>query len=176
MELNPYDPPETIAVQPRELQKVTHGTWLLSFEWTAVYLLNLVIPSFLAWTMTTAPARIGALGAIVILLAVGYCLCQVRPLWMLVTIRGSFLVAISQIFPILQIMCGALAIRSLIFIGWIEEANFREMLGTTASGFIVTMLTGGSLLLISAVLGLILMAISPRRWWTIPSPNSQTQK
>jgi hypothetical protein len=120
--------------------------------------------------MTSHQAKLGVAFAIALVACLGYYLCLKQPTAILLVIRGGILVALSQVFPVLQIVCGASAIQSLIAIGWIPNSSFQQMLSSVAAGFFVTLLTGTFLILLSFFAGLLLRWVTPRHWWVVQRP------
>lgn len=166
MEINPYDPPVAAAIAPDPVE-VARGPHMLLFEWTAVLLFNLIVPTLFAWSMTSNEAKIGAAIAVLVIAAGGFFFCFKQPLPMLLAIRGGILVALSQVFPILQILCGALAIQAWTLIGSIRDSSFQEMLSTATAGFLVTLVTGLLLIAASLMAGLVMRWVTPERWWIV---------
>jgi len=164
---NPYNPPPPIPTGEVPPVKSIRGPWLLAIEWTAVLMFNMIVPVLLGWSMTNSQAKMGSAIAVALVATLGYYACVRFPTPMLLTIRGGMVVAVSQVFPVLQVLCGALAIHGLIVVGWIQESSFREMLSFVFSGFMVTLLTGLFLLATSLVIGLFLRCVTPTSWWQV---------
>jgi hypothetical protein len=167
---NPYQPPSADDTQAMREEQVARSGWLLAIEWSAVFLFNLIVPALFGWSMTSTSAKLGSIAACLCILAIGYAGCARGPLLMLTIIRGSALIALTQVVPVLQIFCGMLAIQSLIFLGWIQEGNFHQMLQSAVSGFFVTWITGSLLIATGFLAGLLFRCITPKRWWVVSSP------
>jgi hypothetical protein len=167
LDVNPYVPPQQIPEAPAEPSEFVRGPGLLSFEWTAVLLFNTVVPTLFAWSMTSSQAKIGCAIAVVTTAVIGYLFCWLQPGMMLLFIRGGTLVAISQVFPAIQVICGIFALQSLILVGLIPNSSFPDMLDSTLAGFLVTFLCGFYLLAVSFGVGSVLRMLTPARWWLI---------
>ncbi|MEI8211154.1 MAG: hypothetical protein WCI02_03345 [Planctomycetota bacterium] len=166
--INPYKPPDTTLDEspvPAVEQSLVAGPLLLSIEWTAILAFNLIVPILFAWGMTSAVAKLGMGLAIFIILLSGYYFCLSRPLPVLFVIRGGVLVALSQMFPVLQVCAGAVAMKIYLILGVIDDSSFLDMLSTGTAGFLVTMITGLILMGVSLVLGFLIRAVTPDRWW-----------
>lgn len=166
--LNPYQPPaenpESIATQSRR-ERVVAGPLMLSIEWTGVLCFNLIVPILFGMGMTSERAKLGVFAAIVMIACIGYYFCYARPLPVLFIIRGGVLVALSQVFPILQVFAGALAISILLTSGIIEDSDILHMLETATAGFLAALLTGTILMTASLIVGILLRLVTPDRWW-----------
>lgn len=167
MELNPYDPPRSAPIASEQPVGVVRGPFLLSFEWTAVLLFNLIVPTLFAWSMTNTEAKLGAAFAVLVVAAAGYFFCFQQPWPMLIAIRGGILVALTQVFPILQIVCGSLALQAWMLLGAMQNSSFQEMLSSIPAGFLVTLLTGLLLIASSFIAGLLMRWVTPARWWIV---------
>jgi len=166
--LNPYQPPvaspEAIATETRP-ERVVAGPLVLSIEWTAVLCFNLIVPVLFGMGMTSERAKIGVFLAIAMIACIGYYFCYARPLPVLFIIRGGVLVALSQMFPMLQVFAGALSIQILLTLGIIEDSDILNMLSTATAGFLAALLTGTILMSAAFIVGVLLRLVTPDRWW-----------
>jgi hypothetical protein len=167
MELNPYDPPRPAPMASEQPVDVVRGPFMLAFEWTAVLLFNLIVPTLFAWSMTNNDAKLGALIAVLVVAAAGYYFCFQKPLPILIAIRGGILVALTQVFPILHIVCGSLALQAWILLGDMRKSSFQEMLSSIPAGFLVTLMTGLLLIASSFVVGMLMRWVTPAQWWIV---------
>jgi len=85
---------------------------------------NLIVPALVAWGLTNTPAKLGSAFALFLIALIGYYFCITKPLPMLFIIRGGVLVALSQFVPALQLVAGAISIRSLILFRIVPESSF----------------------------------------------------
>jgi hypothetical protein len=101
----------------------------------------------------------------VLVLLFGIWASRAIPMGVLVTVRGGVLVALSQFFPLIHLLAGMLSIDFHRRTGIIPAEQLdRGNLGFL-SALLLTVSTGGILLMISCGLGVILKWITPSRWW-----------
>lgn len=169
MDFNPYQSPEPVFEGEREQRRKDYvrSPGLLMFEWVAVLLFNLIVPLLFAWSMTNHQARLGCAIAIALAALVGAALCRWAPSAMLIVIRGGVFVAVSQVFPALQIIAGALSFSTLSRIGMLPTTDVPDVISSTFGGFMVTLSTGILLLAASCVFGIGLWMITPKSWWVV---------
>jgi hypothetical protein len=144
--------------------------------WPIVFGLNLVIPLLLGWDMTREHGRIGVFLAAALLLTSGWAVCYARPSVARRLILGSTLTALSQLFPILQIVAGCIAVAvadSFALLGHGGHggpAQFSE-----PGGFIVTLLVGCILLTFAGTTGWVLGLLLPKRWLSPNKPRRESK-
>lgn len=138
----------------RKHEEIPHRAW--PYAWTLVFACNLIVPLSLAWQMSEHAGRIGIGLAIVVYWMIGLVTCADggrrggRPL-----VAGGIWVALSQLLPIAQILAGLAGVWSWAAISG-QEHRPLSVLG----GFTMTIVTGGLLLTLAEVIGLIAYAIS----------------
>jgi hypothetical protein len=130
--------------------------------WGGVFMFNILVPAFFGWLSTTESGRTGMVIAVVVQLCAGFWVCaKVRTIGLYLVI-GGFAVALSQVFPILQFIAGAVALGIGRVLGL---ANTEDNVTSEFGGFIVTMITGGILMALSAGCGFLVQQIGFERWF-----------
>ena len=128
------------------------------FAWFCMVIVNLPIPLLFGFGVTSDAGRIGMLIGIAAVYVCGFWGCNVMPRIMYRLNVGSILVAVSQLWPMLHMSVGMMAVG-------ISQAAFGGTLGTTgnmtgiAEIACATILTGIGLIIPSVVLGTIIVAI-----------------
>jgi hypothetical protein len=125
----------------------------------------------IGWT-EVQPGLGGQLG---IILAMGLCLLLgilasiYKPLFAMIATRGGFLVALTQFFPVLQLLAGVIAIETIRKTGIIPgETLDRGELGLV-NAFLVTVATGSILIGISCLFGLLLRLVYQKAFGAVKS-------
>lgn len=172
-EFNPYEPPSdaaTISIADptpnRRVRKFSYVAWLF------VFAINMAVPLFLSHPVTEKHGRLGLLFGALLLLALGYYLCAVNRRFGPALIVGGVLIAISQVFPVMQVIAGMLGMTVGKAMGLASFGDDYEVpqITTEEGGFIVTLVTGGILMAAAACSGMLLRLVTPAHWW--PSSNS----
>ncbi len=139
--------------------------------WLGVTAVNLPVPLVLASSIAVGNARLGMALAAIPFVAVGFWICQLGQFRAKPFFIGAGLVAVSQCLPLLQIMAGLVAltvaesVEKAIFTNS-SPGSFQEgELTTVIGGFVATIMTGGQLMLVSALLGYSIRFLTPERWW-----------
>jgi hypothetical protein len=166
---NPYEAPRTSATEGLSKRAVDRRYASgLHLAWVIVFLLNLVTPLLFGWSRTESSGRIGMLIAAFLLLALGYGACGTargiaRPL-----VAGGILVAISQFFPLIQIIAGLIGMGIGSAAGQVDGRGDigPGFVRTETGGFLVTLVTGGLLMTAALVAGAFLRIITPWHWWS----------
>ena len=161
---NPYESPQTIDAKFR--QEVSEDSpWKIYIQWTLVLGFNLIVPLYLAQMIVDSMGKVGVYGGVMVIYGIGLGLCVKMP-WIAKTLNaGGFAVGISQLFPVLQLVAGFIAIGAVgygrIVLG--STSNSWAKIDTVMSGFTTTLITGGFLTLVSIGVGkIILMALHSR--------------
>jgi hypothetical protein len=162
---NPYASPTNDNIDSsRERPSDTVSTKRLCLGWLAVFALNLIVPLFLGWGVTAPEGRIGMLLAVLFILVLGLWICASARQVGFALVVGGVAVALSQVFPILQMMAGIFGFALAQGIGVLARdadgiaADVFHDVDTVAAGFVVTMTTGGLLVAASTVAGLAIRA------------------
>ena len=157
-DLNPYQAPSAhsplpVAQSPSTFfQKpvVVQSAWLLAVA------INLPMPLMLGFDATSdGAARLGMPIGIVTVYGIGVwiCLHRAEVMWRLIV--GSIFTALTQIWPVLHMLVGivAMGISKLIF----DPGREREQIEALPEVVFTTLLTGIGLILPSLVMGLIFL-------------------
>lgn len=163
---NPFAPSTLGTSETLPSQRVVASTWVMSLEWIAVVLFNLIAPLFIGWGMIDLAARFGVASAVVLVLGIGTLFCIQYPLLMLFTIRGAVLVGLTQVIPVLHFIVGIFSAAFLTACGMIpaDQAPPRLAEGFVG-GFLLTTVMGAQLLILSLVIGLLMRLVTPDSWW-----------
>jgi len=140
---------------------------LLQLAWTAVFLVNLPLPVLFGLSATENDGRAGMFVATLLLLILGFWVCATSGRAGRVLIVGGVLVGLSQFIPALQFAAGMASLGLGQALGQVKPHYGGEPgnVISEAGGFLVTLSTGDLLMTASVALGLLLQAITPRRWW-----------
>ena len=167
---NPFEPSENTIAPEVKSRRVIHSPLVLSIQWTVVVLVNLIVPYLLAGGMTGPMGGGGIFLGVVLVLLLGILASLALPMAVLLTVRGGVFVALSQFFPLIHLLAGMLSIDFHRRTGIIPAEQLdRGNLGFL-SALLLTVSTGGILLMISCGLGVILKWITPSRWWKPREP------
>ena len=162
---NPFEPSESTIAPEVKSPRVIHSPLVLSIQWTVVVLVNLIVPYLLAGGMTGPMGGWGIFMGVVLVLLFGVWASRAIPMGVLLTVRGGVLVALSQFFPLIHLMAGILSIDFHRRTGIIPAEQLDRGNVGFLSALLLTVSTGGILLMISCGLGVILKWITPSRWW-----------
>ena len=161
-EFNPYQAPSAdVARQGRR------SRWKWNRAFAVVFVVNLIVPGLMATSVSRATALLGAVIGIAMMFLVGSWICSQGRMVALIFVRGSALVALSQITFSPQFMAGAIAINTGRFVGVVgpDVNGNAPIIETSLGSCFVTILTGGILMSAAATIGWILRLITPARWW-----------
>ncbi|WP_406696284.1 hypothetical protein V5E97_35375 [Singulisphaera sp. Ch08] len=156
---DPATPPTHVSAKPQG----PRGGLLWHHVWTAIFAANLVAPMWFASSLWDDGKQLGEIGmamAIAILWLLGDIAGARSRDMRLMLIAGGIIVAISQFFPLLQMVAGVV---SLTLVAWISGSSTTDF-GTpqeqlsSLEYFLATLFTGSLLLLASCLAGL------PFRW------------
>jgi hypothetical protein len=158
-EPNPYEPPK--SSEP-EFHYATDSNppsaKMLVVAWVAVCVFNLPIPLLFASSIAKDVGRVGMSMAVLALLAAGCWICANARKVAVCVIVGAIPVALSQLFPIAQMFAGLIAMSLGQALGLVVLGNdeFGDHFVNEFGGFIVTLITGTSLMMLSAGVGFLL--------------------
>jgi hypothetical protein len=167
-ELNPYEPPRSSAEEWRGTDDSNlRSRHRLYGAWFGVCALNMPVPLLFGLQMTRAGGRIGMLIAMLALLGVGFWICVAARKIAVCTIIGAILVGLSQVVPIAQMFAGlfALGFGHALGLAVGSHGDVSDHVVGELGGFVVTLLTGTILIVLSAGCGFVLQRILPARWW-----------
>jgi len=130
---------------------VTPPTW----AWSAVVVANLPVTALLGWLITVEMGRVGMACGILLLYWLGYLACFLAGEYVRTVIYGAWVVAVSQTFPLLQIVAGAPAnlLVQVMERGEISETGPPESITTLLGGLLATLVTGSILIASAAAFG-----------------------
>jgi hypothetical protein len=154
-ETNPYAPPASLRTGSQPRGDSGQRGLIIYLAWFAVLVLNLAIPLLLALPLTDDRARIGMLIAIALLCAAGCWVCANSRQAGRSLVIGGVLVGLSQLFPILQMFAGVVAMNIGVFSGLGHHGEI-ETLNTEIGGLVVTLITGTILMSIAAGIGFVI--------------------
>jgi len=167
---NPYVAPTSdLVAHPRSA--VSPDTW--RYLWLLGYALNLIVPGLFG-SGTLSPAGVTGLVAAVLLIgAMEFAILAWRPSWTRPAAKGAILVALTQLFPVLQMISGMVAVglacRMTGTESLLDDNHFGQKLDLVG-GFLATALTALPLLATSIVGGAI------AQWVFSGSARQQTTK
>lgn len=169
---NPFAPSTVVESGPVETKRVVASTWIMSLEWTAVLLFNLIAPLLIGWGGTDLAAQFGVATAVVLVLGIGILFCQLYPLLMLFTIRGAVLVGLTQVIPVLHLIIGVFSVAFLTLSGVVPPDQSPPKIAVGFKlGFFLTLVMGSQLLVLSLGIGLLMRLVTPDRWWLAKDRN-----
>lgn len=166
---NPYEPPSTRPGADRP--RFAFPSRRRRIGAVLVFLLNLPLPLAVGLPMGDPGARVGMMAATVILGASWVASCSGSPRLALVLIPGGLAVALSQIFPILQLLALNAARLIGIAAGRVDESpdplgiemGFNDTVLGPAGGLLVGSVMGLLLMLAASALGLLFRLRNPHR-------------
>ena len=115
--------------------------------------------------------------AVVFLLVLGCCICAMgRKLAAPLIVGGAF-VALTQVFPILQIAAGmmGMGVGRAIGVASLGDDSLPPRLNSEYGGFVVTFVTGGILMATGACSGMLIRLLTPARWWQRSDGTGETE-
>ncbi|APW61640.1 hypothetical protein [Paludisphaera borealis] len=121
--------------------------------WACVYVANLPYPLFCGVILTTDSGRMGMVLGILAVFLTGYRSCFVYREAILTVAYGGWIVAAFQFVPFLQVMAGLIGVAVAEATGQAASGDLGPI-NTVLGGFLATLVTGGILIALAAVLGL----------------------
>ena len=166
---NPYSPPAEIGSKPSQQEKSDQRRERrLVVGWYVVFAVNLIVPGLLAINLVDRRGGLGVMIVAFAFLIAGRWACSAHPQFAKRLVVGAAIVAVSQLFPILQIISGLTAVELLSAFGLID-AGFET--GVPELGIILggamTMITGSILATCSLIIGsavVFLHEVFDKRW------------
>lgn len=171
-EANPYQSPSTqVAAEEAALRLARKVDYLSIVCWPLICLGNMLMPfTFAAALMNEQRGQIGAALAAAMLLIAGWVLCWLRPVWVRTVMVGAVVTGLSQIFPILQMIAGiiAIAVAALLGLGVADDGPAEMPAITSELGaFVIGIQVGLLLLIVATGIGLFLRLLLPKEWFTL---------
>lgn len=149
---NPYaEPRSPLAHVPPNRQ----GGLRWALIWAAVFCLNLIVPLMYGWDLLIGRSALGMLTALTVMFSTVFVVGKFSSDARKMAISGGCIIALTQMAPILQMSAG------LIGIGVTERLLSAPTppIASVASGFVVTAVTGGVLILAAGLAGAICLGI-----------------
>ena len=153
---NPYAPPasDLAPTVPPPAERPSRTPWVIGFA------VNLIVPTLFAAMVLAPLGWLGMIVAALTLLMVGLMILKARPAWTWGATTGAFLVAATQLLPMLQMMVGAFAVGAACVVTGTDSTPFDDdadpmptQLGP-GTAFLATTLGGLALMAFSLVVGL----------------------
>jgi hypothetical protein len=165
---NPYQEPMYGAGNSHTIDRsVRCGDRRHYFAWVVVFVFNMAVPLLFGWEETRDHGKVGLMVAALLLLALGCLICAADRRLATPLIAGSAMIGITQVFPLLQIVAGLLgmSVGRALGLGAHGRDAGPGRIGSEAGGFVVTLVTGGILMAVSAGSGMLIRLLTPSRWW-----------
>lgn len=170
---NPYESPQIVDAPLRFRRREIPLTLFVRFiGWTAVYSFNLILPTLLGWSITNDQAKIGCLATILFFYGLGLwgSLKNINHFKKLML--GGFLIGALQFFPFFHLIFGMIANKIVEGAGHATPApppaipdGIRDasMVNSVFGGMLMTLLTGGPLMLMALAIGAVFPGRSNRK-------------
>ncbi|MEM6473796.1 MAG: hypothetical protein AAF802_29830, partial [Planctomycetota bacterium] len=157
-ETNPYQPLVTSTEEdasPAELNSKSPVDGGFLFRWAGLVLANSILPGLFASSLVRGSAWIGVVVGVVTFIIGGWWVGSRSASVRKGLIRGGAIVAITQLFPIGQILAGGLAVGLAESIGLasMNDDQFGSHIDSVAGGLFCTLLTGFLLMCPAAFFG-----------------------
>jgi hypothetical protein len=131
--------------------------WEWVIYWTVIFSLNLIVPLLLSTALTQDGGGVGVAFGIAALWMMGLAGCFLPRSFRKSMLVGGSIAALTQIFPILQLLCGSIAIASWQKLTGLSVEKPDSLIELSTFG--ITVLTGQFLIASSTIMVLILSAI-----------------
>jgi hypothetical protein len=159
-DINPYEAPSAHSPLPVAQSPSTffQKPWVVQSAWILAVVINLPVPLMFGFSFTAAgAARLGMLIGVAVVYGIGVwiCLHQASVMWRLIV--GSMFTALSQFWPMLHMMVGAIAMGVSKFL--FDPERGREQIEAIPEVVLTTLLTGIGLIIPSLVMGLIVLML-----------------
>jgi hypothetical protein len=119
----------------------------LAFVWITLFCLNLIFPLSAGMSLALEHGKIGILIAVLMLLAASTAVvARLDPLQLRCALAGSFLLCVSQFYPIRQILAGLVAYIFASSFGLIVGDSSVERFTSELGGFAMATIAGSLLL------------------------------
>lgn len=139
--------------------------WVSFLLWPCVFSLNMILPLYLSAEVTKQHGKTGVFTATLLLLAVGVIFSLCKPSATRIVILGSAVLALTQAFPVIQLVTGGLAYAFAVSLSLAEDVSDTPQITSELGGFLVTMLVGSVLLACASALGCVLARFAPDQWF-----------
>ncbi|MDG3004559.1 hypothetical protein [Paludisphaera mucosa] len=132
--------------------------------WMLVCAGNLIVPGFFGTMLTREGGRLGMVLGVLVVLWLGRRACRHAREAVLTVVYGGWVVAVLQIFPLLQVAAGFCGVGAAVQTGRAMRSDYTHI-DDVFGGLLATLVTGGLLIVVAAVFGLIgRLAVRLCRW------------
>jgi hypothetical protein len=124
--------------------------------WVVVYVTNSIVPLYLGLMLTANAGRLGMFFALGLLLALVYRVISISSRVEVAFEVGGWVVAVSQFFPLLQVIAGGIGMVVTRTMGQATD-GYRPLIYVQSElgGFVATILTGSILISVALSIGLL---------------------
>lgn len=163
---NPYAPTRPAAPDPSPLggraqdcRPADSGAsdWrIFAFAaWPVLLVLNSSVPLLLGSRMIQEHGKWGVALAVLLFATGGWVICARWPWLRSRLLSGAGILALTQVFPLLQIIAGVIALKIAVRFGQARVASdfAPDRIHSELGGFVVTAITGGILFCAAVVIG-----------------------
>jgi hypothetical protein len=132
--------------------------------WAFVLAINMAVPLLFSGSVTEQHGKLGMGVALLSFLVCGCYLCAYHRKLALALLVGGVLVALTQLFPILQILAGLIGMAVGQSLGQTSSGadEATPHLRSEVGGFVVTLVTGGILIGAAACSGMAILWLTSR--------------
>ena len=133
-------------------------------SWVLVFAINLPVPMLFGASIVGGVGWAGVLLGMVSILAVTIFMHRISVSLMRIIWTGGIATAASQLFPVPHVLAGSIAIELVRVLGLLDRDPLMGVkLESTATAFVITLVTGGILLLVALGVGAIYTAFVKAR-------------
>lgn len=170
--MNPYDPP--LAPLPDQVMQEQPEDAVPSrsrfIVWPIVFALNLIVPLLFGGQLVRENGMIGLSVAVGFFLIAGWYVCYASPAVARRLLVGSSITAITQLFPVIQLIAGILALGAVSTLGLsVDDGDLGiGQISNDAGAFLATMITGSIIAAVAMLFGLtgVFVGGGIKRTWT----------
>ncbi len=143
------------------------------FLWPVALAINLIVPVMFGLLVTEHGGRIGMVAGIVLLWYLGHRICVINDALGRALVVGGFIVATTQLIPVLQFVSGIVSVGSVVALRLGTAADDEHSEGMTElGGLIATVMTGLALMAVAALCGAIVGWLTAGRLRSKPVSGS----
>ncbi len=162
-EHNPYEPPTDAVRISYPDGTVHHHAGVLTYTaWIFIFAINMAVPLLFSLPLTDLHGRLGMSAAALFLFTLGCGICAANRKLAVALLAGAALVALTQLFPGMQIIAGMIGIGVGQALGHatFDSDEHPARITSEFGGFVVTFITGGILMAGSLCAGILLQFIT----------------
>ncbi len=163
LQLNPYQPPATIAFVARKTYVLPNVDKLAFTAWPVVQIANVVFLRYINWGKFEPHCQFGCAMAFFVFLVCGWFLCYFCPIAARKLILGGSVFAFIQFCPVLQSV--------FVYLALVAVASAEMKIPTSAGGaissvgvFLMSLAIGTALLVCASLVGSLIGLFLPDRW------------